>query len=383
MKQNILYIVCKLISFVWHYIAPINRNKVVFISFGGRTYNDNPKVISEGLFDNYGSDIKQIWLVDENKWKYLPPYVKAIKPSLINHLIYLPISSVWVSNFSLPPSIYKSPGQYYIQTWHGDRAFKKIGFDVPGRENLKNNYLNSSKHIDLFIAGSKFGERMIRSAFHYEGEVLNIGCPRNDQLLRNDEQKVNAIKKLLGVKKGERILMYAPTFRDINKDKGTRQSIPLDMNIVLNTLSLATHSKWKIFVRLHSHMIKYGCNIKFTEDIVSVSDYPDMSDLLLITDVLVTDYSSSVGDFSLMGKLSLLFQGDRTLYESNDRPLYFDMQKTPFIYAETTDEFYALLNRFSELNGKENSRKINEFYEVTETGHSIEKICEIIHNKFV
>ena len=127
MKQNILYIVCKLISFVWHYIAPISRNKVVFISFGGRTYNDNPKVISEGLFDNYGSDIKQIWLVDEDKWKYLPPYVKAVKPSLINHLIYLPISSVWVSNFSLFPSIYKSPSQYYIQTWHGDRAFKKLG----------------------------------------------------------------------------------------------------------------------------------------------------------------------------------------------------------------------------------------------------------------
>ena len=323
----------------WKYSIPmlfygmkaIDPNRVVFISFSSGRYADNPRAIAEKLHELYPEH--EIWW-GINKYESessFPDFVNVIRNDGQKWLKLLATSGVWISNWLLPQGYLKRKGQLYIQTWHGDRGFKKVMFDaeqdnVEYRRRHKFRRIIETKICDLGISGSEYGTMQFRSAMRYKGKMLEKGTPRDDCLINLTEEKAIAIKEKLQIDPAAKVFMFAPTFRAETKGK-QKVNDQLDLVEVLDELEKKTNGKWICIVRAHAG---FNFSERFTDGrITDYTLYPDMADLLCITDLLLTDYSSTPGDFALTGKASILFQDDLEEYVSNDRTLYFDMAKSP------------------------------------------------------
>jgi CDP-glycerol glycerophosphotransferase len=380
---------------LWHttkmsYMFMVNRiegvepKKAVFISFDGKSYSDNPKAISEKLHELH-PDFEIVWMFGnaEEKRKIVPDYVKCVQAGSFEALRELATSKFWVDNFCKPLFIYKGKNQFYIQTGHGDRGFKKVLYDV--RTLLPNGHykegdLAEPEICDLGVSGSEFMNRLYRSAFGYEGEILTCGSPRNDQLLVCDKSKAKAVRETLKLDMGIKILLYAPTFRD--SKLGSAQGFDgIDLRSVIRSLEDKTGDRWVCLVRSHSSASGFENQRLFNDRLTDVTAYEDMSDLLLISDMLITDYSSSAGDFALLGRPIILFQNDREEYVKKDRTFYFDIDESPYIVALNQDQLIDIIRNMEMDKAAQNCRDILRFYGASETGKSSEAVANYIISK--
>ena len=356
-------------------LFPIKNKKLLFSSFLGVSYSDNPRAISEKIHEiDPNWEIVWVFKNKKKKNKILPSYIKCTKTNSLSFFYHQATSKFWVDNFCLPRETRKRKGQYYIQLWHGDRAMKKILCDASTR--YDENELFETHHCDLVVSGSKFFEDICHSAFRYYGEILKVGCPRNDIIISGDVRIADSLRKLYGIPKNVKVLLYAPTFRDNNpNDYQTVEDV--DFNKVLDHLREKTQQEWIILLRGHSgRRIAVDDSIKAKT--INVSDYEDARHIMLITDALITDYSSIAGDYALAAKPIFLFVNDYKEYTENSRELYFDIFKSPYWVAKNQDELLDLIDNCTEDKAKDNCKKILDFYQTYETGKASEEVCKFI-----
>ena len=353
-------------------ICGIDCDKVVFSCFNARTYGDNLKPISEWLHA-LRPETKIIWMFRDpaGKKRIVPDYVKTCDPISLEGYRQYATARVWVDNFTLARYLKRRRGaQFYLNTWHGDRAFKKIAYDMfPERR------LRIEETCDTMLAGSAFGEKLIRSAFRYKGDILNEGCPRNDCLVNYDPENARRIRAATGVPDGARVLLYAPTFRDTTRLEAFKCGI--DFERTLDDLEKKTGDKWVCFYRAHQLAIG-GLAIKSTGRMHDLTKYEDMADLLVISDALITDYSSSAMDFAILGRRVFIYQEDIADYTAHDRELYYPMDKSPFLIAHNQDELSELIARTGDAEARANCRAIADFFGFNETGHAARSAAERI-----
>lgn len=382
--KKVKNLLLKFYMYVIYSIAGV-KNKVVISSFNGKSYSDNPKAISEELHV-LNPDIDIVWLfkVPEDKKKLVPEYVRTVKFNSLRSFYELATAKVWIDNFNKPVFLFKGDKQYYIQTWHGDKGIKKILYDVrtqlPDGSYLEGD-LFEEKHCDLAIAGSEYGElKHYRSGFNYQGEILKEGTPRNDKLIDKSDVRITAVKDSLGIKNDTSILLFAPTMRE-SDENATHKVEGINLEETLDLLEEKTDRKWVCLIRAHSST-KSLEGLPETNRFLNVSDHEDMSDLLLISDVLITDYSSSAGDFVLLDRLVILFQNDRDEYTSKDRKLYFDIDESPYLVALNQEELNEQICNCHKINIEKNCRDILNFYGSYETGQASVRVAERI-NTFI
>ena len=358
----------------FRFFRGIDEKTVVFSSFDFKNYNDNPRAVSEKLHEMCpGARI--VWLVRRPAEfrGVVPGYVILRRAISARAFGELACAKFWVDNFSKRPYLRFVRGrQYYINTWHGDRPFKRIVYDtVPPSE------YRLEEDASLLVSGSGYGDRMYRSAFHYKGEILSTGMPRNDALVNADPREARRVREALGIPDGARLLLYAPTFRLINLDTDKRQNTDIDIPRVLDDLEAKTGEKWLCLYRTHYFMP--GLNLKTDMSrMVDVTRYREMSDLLLASDVLLTDYSSCAGDFALLRRPILLYQPDREEYAAHDRGLYFDPDTSPFFIARTQEGLTRLIEKLDPEAAAANCDEINAFFESHESGRASEDVCRWI-----
>lgn len=353
-------------------------NRVYFRSFSGISYSDNPRYISEALHNRYpDADIVWGFKNPEEKKNIVPKYVKCM--DLNNRSAYLDMyfsSAVIIDNGQLP-YFKKSPKQMLIQTWHGDRAFKKVLYDSSF---LSDDFFTSESKdgfCDLAIAGSEYGKSQYRTAFRYNGEVLMCGTPRNDILVAADEDLANSIKENLKIPAYKKLLLYAPTLRRQDAAQKTAQQSNLDVARTLEVLNKTTGYEWICLMRAHPTICDLS-GVEYGDNIINVSSYEDMAELLLISDMLITDYSSCAGDFALLNRPIILFQPDIKEYLEKDRDFYFDMADSPYYIADSQESLESIIESLNEDDVKENCRKILEFYGTNESGKAAEMVAKRI-----
>lgn len=354
-------------------------NMVVFSAFDHRSYNDNPRYISEKLHE-LRPETKIVWLFNDveqaRKTYSVPDYVHAYMCIQRKGLSALGRARIVVDNFAKRFYLhFPAKDQIYIQTWHGDRAFKKVGFDFEGQH-----VRMLEEHASLGVTGSDYGDMQFRSAFHYQGEIMKVGYPRNDILVRNDPNEARAIRRRLNLDENTRLLLYAPTFRDTERHEMKSQKVNLDLQHVLDTLEAATGEKWKCLVR--AHYMSYGLQMDDGSGrLIPASNYPEMAELLLISDALITDYSSCAGDYALLRRPIFLYQNDIEEYRSKNRALYFKMEDSPYWVASTPEAMDDLIRACTPDRARENCDAILKFYGEAETGHAAESIAQYIIEK--
>lgn len=342
----------------------IDRDKVVFSCFNARSYGDNLKPISEKLHE-IRPQTKIVWMFRDPKGKkaVVPEYVKTVDPISLEGLKEYATAKVWVDNFTLARYLKRRIGtQFYLNTWHGDRAFKKIAYDMfPERR------LRIEETCDTMLAGSTFGEKLIRSAFRFKGNILNEGCPRNDCLVNYDPENARRIREKIGVDEGARILLYAPTFRDTTRLQAFECGI--DFERTLDDLEKKTGDKWVCFFRAHQLAIG-GLKVEQGGRMFNLTNYEDMADLLVVADALLTDYSSSAMDYAILNRRVFIYQEDIDDYTAKDRELCYRMEDSPFLIAHNQDELSKIIAETDDEKAAENCKAIADFFGFNETGHS-------------
>ena len=307
------------------FVFPIKNNRIFFSAYSGRQYSCNPKYISDWIEQNYKDEFEIIWAFNEpDAFSYLKNRnIKCVKFKSIKYLYYLLTSKIVIENVESWSILPKRTGQYVINTWHGGGAYKGVGLKRKDTsETLDKNMLRKNERISIYLSSSKvFSQMTLRESFQYNGKIMECGMPRNDLLIKNDENKKNIIKEKLGINKKTGIVIYAPTFRHDLKYK-----YMLDYEKTLNALKNRFGKEWIMLIRTHYYLQSEKIE---SSRVKNVSDYPDMQELLLISDVLITDYSSSIWDFSLMEKPCFLFMPDYNEY-IDEREFYTPIQDWPY-----------------------------------------------------
>ena len=349
-----------------HWRYGVEGDKVFFSSYDGTLYNDNPRAVAEALHA-LCPDLKLVFRLNARGRRMdLPDWVRVAPGLSLETLRELATSGAIVTNAGMKRWMVKFLDQFYVQTWHGDRGFKRIYLDVNPRRRY---YLKEVPRIDLAVSGSAFGSRVYRSAMGVKGEILEQGCPRNDVLVQNPPALARRVRESLGIPEGERVLMYAPTFREA--DTGGRQAARLSLEKALRALEAATGERWRCITR--SHEVARGIA---ADAGVDVSDYPETTELLLITDLLITDYSSIGGDFMLLNRPVVYYQPDRAEYDRDRGGLYFDPDHSPLKVVHSEQALLDLLAH--PFDPAENCREALAFFGANETGRAAEAVAERI-----
>lgn len=352
-----------------HRLFGVEGNKVFFSSYDGTLFNDNPRAVAEALH-TIAPKAKIVFRLDARGRRMpLPDWVIPVPRLSLQTLREMATARAIVTNAGMKRWMVKFDDQFYVQTWHGDRGFKKIYLDVDPNRCY---YTKEGPRIDLAVSGSEFGDRVHHTGMGARKEFLICGCPRNDLLLRNPPEVVQRVRRALNIPEGTRVLMYAPTFR--NADSGGRQAAGLSMDRVRQTLEAATGERWLCVTR--SHEVARGIA---SDAAMDVSDWPEPSELLLITDMLITDYSSIGGDFMLLNRPVIYFQPDRDKYDRERGGLYFDPDRSPLKVAHSEDELMDMLAH--PFDARENCREALEFFGTRETGRASEMVAERIAEK--
>ena len=253
-----------------------------------------------------------------------------------------------VSNDDMQLPFRKRDGQFYLQTWHGT-LLKRIGFDVANPQFISGTaYLDhlarDVAQWDLLLSPNPFSTPLMRRAFRYEGEIAEYGYPRNDVMLRPDVAAIAAsVRTRLGIPAGKRVVLYVPTWRD-NQTYANGKRYRFDMRLDLEQAYRALGDDHVILVRGHHQMaddVPAGMRPGFA---INVTAYPDISELYLASDVLVTDYSSAMFDYAVTGRPMLFFTYDLADYRDNLRGFYMDFEaQAPGPLLATSGEVLSAL----------------------------------------
>ncbi len=351
-----------------HALRGVDGKKVYFSSFSGKLYNENPKYVCEALHE-IAPDAKIVFRLNAQGMCQtdVPAYVHKVPQYSPRVLYHMATARAVVKNASLAPYMRTWPDQKYIQLWHGDRGLKKICLDM---ENADPKRFTDRFFMNLGVCGSDFGRDIyMRRAFGYTGELLECGYPKNDLLIRNPPEVCAAARRELNIDTDARVLLYAPTFRQ--RETGSAARAGFSLSALRDALEAKTGQKWVMLTR--GHTLNTGVR---SDGDLDVSAYPDVSRLLLITDMLITDYSSIAGDFLLLNRPIILYHADRCAYESDDRSLLFDPEASPYRVAHNPQELTDIACNFGDA--AQNCRELAAFYGVRETGRASQIVAERI-----
>ncbi len=325
-------------------VLPVDGKKVVFSSYYGRGYSDNPKAIADAMLKN-GTKAKLIWLCkDEKEAASLPEGVMPCPYDSPKRIWELATARVWVDNCRKYER-FKKKNQYYLQTWHGF-PLKKIEKDA--KASLPSDYergaLRDSGFTDLLLSNSKFETEVLRRCFWYDGEIAQFGSPRNDVFFEDNSQTKEKVYKALGLSGDRKTVLYAPTFRADH----SIEAYSLDAEALYKACNKSFGGEWTVLIRLHPNVAEQSSTLFAYdgENIVDATMYPDMQELLCTADILITDYSSSMFDFALSGKPCLRLALDLEAY-MKDRNFYFEYGELPFPYALSNEELIGIIDSFS------------------------------------
>lgn len=410
-------------------VLPVRKNIVLFMSNMGKNYSGNPKAIFEALKK---SDVKKscicVWAftklcLNEIKAEDLPEDCRIVQYGGFKYYYYLAVAGKWVFDTRQEPYLVKRKKCIYIQTWHGT-PLKKLGLDITemnmsgefstasqtkksqankqAAESQKNDSIKKAKlqeYYDAFkkesakwdylVAQNKFSSHTFRRCFDYQGKMLMTGYPRNDMLIGcNKAETISAIKEELNIAADKKLLLYAPTWRDDQYLEGGwyKYDSPLDFKMLEKSLG----DKCRIIVKLHylvhlkkgdipEECIKSGFVIVCGNDV-------DIAKLYLISDGLITDYSSVMFDYALTKRPMFFFAYDLKQYRDKLRGFYFDFCKeAPGPISQDTKQLIKDINASGILAEKANDLALSNEYQAFiekyngyDDGHASERIAQIL-----
>lgn len=367
----LIFLICRLL--------PI-KDKVVSTTMRGRKYGDNPRYILEELKKELPT-LDFVWLVAEGYNVLTPNWIRKIPYKITLKTIYeISTARIVIDSHRFRSAIRKRKGQIFIETWHGGLGIKKIEGDI--QRVLETPWevaeiKNTIKLADVFISNSDHLSNIYRRAFGYQGPIWKCGYPKNDILLQDHSEVASNVRKDLKIGQNQKILLYAPTYRDSFAWGDEQDFSVFDINYEQTKRAVQEHfgGEWVILIKWHPTMIPYiqRNNIHY-DNVMDVTSYNDMQGLLCAIDFIISDYSSCIFDAALREIPCFTYAKDFEKYKGT-QGTYFEMEELPFPYARNNEELISIIHNY---NHEDYLQRWNEFKVKTgliETGHAAKDIA--------
>lgn len=363
---------------------PKNNKLIIFESFHGKQYSDSPRAIFEYIKENH-PEYQLYWAADRRHLSIFEekglPHVKRLS---LKWIFLMARAKYWVINARLPLWIKKPKRTVYLQTWHGT-PLKKLGVDIedvqmPGTdtEKYKQNFVSEAEKWDFLVSPNKYSTDIFKRAFQFKKDVLETGYPRNDYLINNNNpEEIQLLKQHLGIPVDKKVILYAPTWRDNQFYEKGKYKFNLELDLKRFKEEFGdTHT---ILLRMH-YLVAENLDLNGYEDFVTdLSKHEDIRELYLISDMLITDYSSVFFDYANLKRPILFFVYDLEDYRDNLRGFYLDLEnQAPGPLVRTTEEIIKEINDLEE-NGFQPSSNFSAFYEqfcYLEDGNAAKRVVD-------
>lgn len=350
------------------------QDKIVFENFRGRGMGDDPKYIALALLKRQ-KNIKLIWLCNQVHEEY-PKGITPVKYRGIRSIYELSTAKVWVYNTKDGFKIPKRLGQFYIQTWHASMGLKKVEKDAGLSISYQKYLAKDAAMTDLMYSNNNEYLRLYKNSFWYNGPVIRSSLPRMSLLL--DPQKsfssYKRVREFYKLPTNCRIILYAPTFRD-----GEDLSVyKFNYEALINAANERYGAGHVLLIRLHPKLAIQKDFFSYKENVIQASDYPDMQELLAATNILISDYSSSIFDFGATEKPVILYAPDLETYLTKDRGMYFSPAELPFPLTHNEKELCEAIIHFNEFCYKQRKEAFYKFIGYSDDGKGDEHIADII-----
>ena len=355
-------------------LLPIDRNKVVFSSFYGKSYSGNPKAITQALLQKQ-ADVKIIWLLRGDAMTDLPEGVTAVDYDSVRRIRELSTAKVWVDNCR-KGARFKRKNQRSLQTWHG-LALKQIERDAADKlpPDYETYARRDSAQCDAMVSNCAHMTKLYRNSFWYDGPVLEYGSPRNDLLLTGSTASSEKVHKFFRLPQKQKLVLYAPTFR---ADHST-EPYQLDCEQLRAACKSRFGGDWTVLIRLHPavEQLSGGLFAYDGTEVCNATLYPDITELLAACDVVITDYSSLMFDFAITGRPCFQFAVDVEAYK-NDRSFYFPLTGLPFPLADSNKTLCENIRAFDVPSYAAKWEQFSEAMGLREDGHAAERCADWI-----
>ncbi len=362
-----------------------NRRIILFESNVGRNYSGNPRFIYEEMVRRGLDQFYHCYYILEDTSLSLPGKAKKIRRISLAYFYLFSKAGIWVSDTRMPSYLKKRKSVIYIQTWHGT-PLKRLGLDLfqmsmegeSGLEHYKREFAKNAMTWDYLISQNTYSTGIFRRAFAFRQEVLEIGYPRNDILINeNTSDKIAALKKRFRLPSDKKIILYAPTWRD-NESYAPHQyrfSTDLDFSCLKEQLA----KDYIILVKAH-YLVSERIDFNSYQDFLfQFGAAYDIAELYLISDILITDYSSVMFDYSLLNRPMIFYAYDLDYYKDQLRGFYFDfIQEAPGPITKTTQELVQAILDYDDIRYQEKYQKFKEKYNHADHGDASGRVVDLM-----
>ena len=382
--------------------TPLDPKVVVFSCFMGRSFADTPRAIYEAMCSDPRFDDYELWWIFResklNQFKNDPRLSRAhiVRRSSEEYQKLLGRAKYWIFNARCPEYMNPKPDQVYVQCWHGT-PLKRLGYDVQiETNNALNTTLELARRFEMdsakwtyLISPSAFTSQHLSDAFGLAEErrpsvVLEVGYPRNDAIARACETPgtlaaaTTRIMDELGVPRDKKLLLYAPTWRDNDYKAGVGyvQDTLIDFDLLQRELS----DEWCILFRPHYYIANEFDFSRYGDFVFNAANVPDINDLYIIADALMTDYSSVFFDYAITKRPMIFYWPDFEFYDENVRGFYFDPRTIPGPKCTTSEEVVAAVKDIAHWNATygEAYADFRDTFCPQDDGHAAERAIERI-----
>ncbi len=366
------------------HILPIYNKKLLFVSWGGANFNCNPKALCTYINTTYPRQYKIIVSIGKRdiRTQLIKDYpdIIFVKEGSVRYGYHAFTAKTVVSNIRYD-FWFKRKNQKYIQTWHGTgpKIAEKDSLSV-----LDNDYaklaIADCRRTDLMLSGSGYFTRWIQNSTWYEGKILESGMPRSDCFFRDNGQLKKQILTSLGLSDDTKLLLYAPSFRS----QSMIEDFSFDTERILNILSSKFGGEWRLLVRFHPNVASLPLPARFEAGnnrlAINMTNYPEMQDLLCVSDILITDFSSTSTEFAMQKKPCFLYAPD---YKTYDRGLYLTPSQMPFPFSENEQDLISSILSFDRAVYDEALSDYDRLLEMKEHGDACQRVFSYIRENYI
>ena len=390
--RQIVIILRKCKYFFYKIKYKVDDKTILFEAFGGRNYTCSPKAIYEKMlempqFDNY-----------KFVWAFLEPdkhEIKNDKRTIVvtskskEYYKYCSIAKYWIVNSIMLEFVTKKKEQIYVQCWHGT-PLKKLRYDIEKngaalntiKEIRKRNDIDA-KRFDYFISPSKYCTEKFTSAFNLkalgkENIIIEEGYPRNDFLFNKTENDIIAIKQKLNIPLDKKVIFYLPTFRDNQHASGIGYTYQMQLD--LKRFKEKFENEYVMLFSPHYFIANSIDLSEYDRFVINVARYDEINELYLVSDIIMTDYSSVFFDFANLKKPMIFFMYDYDIYQGQLRDFYISLDELPGPIAKNQDELeYHLENIYKEFEKyKDKYIAFNQKYNYLDDGNASLRVIKKI-----
>ena len=348
---------------------PMHKKRIVFESMWGAKYNCNPRYLYEYIDKNH-PDWECVWILNDEHVPVNGNAVRARRMS-IKYFYYLATSKYFVNNVNFHDHYIKRPGQIEIQTMHGT-PLKTLGLDIPNEfptKKQEDKFIKKCGRWNYLAVQSDYVVDVTTGCYKFKNEYLKTGYPRTDILYtKNNDEDIRKIKDKMGLPVDKKVILYAPTWRINNK---------FDLMLDLDSFKKSLSDEYILILRLHPFSANGWIQPPEDDFIYDLTYYDTVEELYLISDILITDYSSVMFDYSILNRPIFLFTYDLYEYKDKLRGTYFDIIENapgPVLYTSKEVEDAILNIDETEAETKDLRKKFRDRFNQYECADSCEKI---------